>query len=557
MLTSRIASNSWYSHTVQELFVQQCLAHPEKPALVYRGNAVTFGELHDTVNRLSHALLQMGIQKGDVVSVLPSPTPEFAAIYFAVLQSGAVINPLNLLWGKLEFEGVLARNTPRVIISVDEYGSRNYLQMLHDAIPGLQAGVAHTTSTGIPELAHLVCVSTSGKHHDGLLMYQDLLERGGSYDAASLRAMARAGSATDIQFICQTSGTTGLSKSALWNHRSPLATVNFMARNLAYTEDDTYINLSPFYHNSGICALTLNLAYAGTTLHLMDSFNPVQALELIAEHRITSTFGFDAHWQGMRRAPNFDASRFTINKAVFAGEPNTYDLVLAMCPAGAKLNNLYAQTENGPLVSFADHDCMDYTINKYTHGRPLPGVQIVIKHIETGERLPQGMAGEICYKSPFMFQGYLKQPDATDKAYDAEGYFHSGDFGHLDNGYITFLGRLGGVVKSGGENVSTSRVSTLLLDRFPDEFEDVKTIGVSDPYWGAKVVSFVRMRPGLALRPTAELRAECRSTMAAYEIPQAFLVWEGEWPASPEGKIDFKRLQAQATETLACAGNTA
>ncbi|MEZ5646288.1 MAG: AMP-binding protein [Burkholderiaceae bacterium] len=181
-----------------------------------------------------------------------------------------------------------------------------------------------------------------------------------------------------------------------------------------------------------------------------------EALRLIERHGCTSTFGFDAHWQGMRRVPDFERYRFSITKAILAGEPRTYDLVRAMCPPGATINNLYAQTENGPLVSLADHDCVDEDINKYTHGRPLPGVQVVIKDIETGARPPQGQPGEICYKSPYLFRGYHAQSDETAKAFDDEGYFHSGDYGHLDNGYVTYLGRLGGVVKSGGENVSTA-----------------------------------------------------------------------------------------------------
>lgn len=295
----------------------------------------------------------------------------------------------------------------------------------------------------------------------------------------------------------------------------------------------------------------MNLAYCGTTLVLMDGFHPLGALKLIDRHRCTCTFGFDAHWQGMRRLPAFGQHQFTICKAILAGEPRTYDLVRAMCPPGATINNLYAQTENGPLVSLADHDCVDEAINKHTHGRPLPGVQVVIKDIETGERLPQGQPGEICYRSPFLFRGYHAQPDETLKAFDAEGYFHSGDYGHLDNGYVTYLGRLGGVIKSGGENVSTTRVTTQLLEILIDSVDDVKTLGVDDAYWGAKVVSFVRMRSGHGMPGAIALREACKGRMAAYEVPKEFLPWEGEWPVTPEGKIDFKSLLKKALELLA------
>jgi fatty-acyl-CoA synthase len=553
MYQKRALDNSWYHRTTQSLFAETCATQPDKTALVFEDEKTSFAELKQRVDRLSQALLDLGIDKGDVVSMLPSPTPEFACLYYAVLQIGAVINPLNLLWGVLEFEGVLPRNDPKLIVTVDHYGNRDYIQILKSAIPDLMWDGETASSAKIPALTGLVCMSRQGKRHEGFIDFNDLLARGTDCDAAHLSRLVQASRPTDIQFMCQTSGTTGLSKTALWDHRPPLASVNFAAKSLCYTENEAYLNLTPFYHNSGLFALNLNLTLTGCTLYLMEQFNPAKALDIIDKYGITSTFGFDAHWQGMSRAPNFLASRFTITKAVIAGEPKTYDLVRGMCPPGATVNNLYAQTENGPGVSFGDHDCMDYDINKHTHGRPLPGVQLIIKCLDTGERLPQGQAGEICYKSPFMFRGYHRQEQETREAFDADGYFHSGDFGSFDNGYITFLGRLGGVIKSGGENVSTLRVTNLLLELFKDEFDDAKTIGIPDPYWGTKVVSFVRTLENKPLQPTLELRERCKGFMAAYEIPQEFIAWKTEWPMSPEGKIDFRVLEKEALSQLAGA----
>lgn len=551
MLAERVAAHAWYHQTIPQLFAQTCTERPDKAALVFQDREISYRALRNEVDRLSQALLDLGVSKGDVVSTLPSATPEFASLYFATLQIGAVVNPLNLLWGTLELAGVLPRNAPRLIVTVDQHGGRDYLQLLRESVPDLQLeGDGRVSSLTIPSLRHLVCVSREGLRHTGVLDFQDMLASAPVADDAHLTQLREAGQPSDIQFICQTSGTTGLSKSALWDHRPPLATVNFAAKSLACTEDERYINLSPFYHNSGLFALNMNLALCGSTLYLMESFNPAQALQIIDRYCITATFGFDAHWQGLRRVPDFERHAFTITKAVLAGEPRTYDLVQSMCPPGASINNLYAQTENGPLVSFADHDCMDYEINKHTHGRPLPGVRVVIKDPESGERMRQGEAGEICYRSPFMFRGYLNQPQETEAAFDAEGYFRSGDYGHLDMGYITFLGRLGGVVKSGGENVSTTRVSTLLLEVFAERFDDVKTVGIPDPYWGARVVSFVRPRDAAPLADSATLREACKGRMATYEIPRDFLEWRGEWPVSPEGKIDFKVLLKDAQTRL-------
>lgn len=550
MLTQRLHSHGWYHRTIAQLFNQTCALKGDHVAIVFEDQKISFRDFHAQVQCVAQGLVDLGINKGDVVSTLPSPTPEFAALYFATLQVGAIVNPLNLLWGTQELQGVLQRNRPKLIVAVECQGTRDVLGLLQGALPDLANEAGRMRSASLPSLEHVVCVSRSGAVPPGYLGFGALCDPSRPVDHDRLQDMVAAGQPTDIQFMCQTSGTTSLSKSALWDHRPPLATAHFGARNLRITEDDRYINLAPFYHNSGIFALTMNLAYCGTTLVLMDGFHPLEALKLIDRYACTCTFGFDAHWQGMQRLPAFGQYRFTICKAILAGEPRTYDLVRAMCPPGATINNLYAQTENGPLVSLADHDCVDEAINKHTHGRPLPGVQVVIKDIETGERLPQGLPGEICYRSPFLFRGYHAQPDETRKAFDAEGYFHSGDYGHLDNGYVTYLGRLGGVIKSGGENVSTTRVTTQLLDIFADTVDDVKTLGVDDPYWGAKVVSFIRMRSGHPMPDAGALHHACKGKMAAYEVPKNFLPWEGEWPVSPEGKIDFKALLKKAQALL-------
>ena len=549
MLAGRIHRNDWYHYPVQQLFVQTCEERGNLAALIFEGQTITFAELREQVDALTAGLIELGIGAGDVVSVLPSPTPEFVVVYFAVLQSGAIFNALNMLWGTAEFAGVIERNQPRLIITVDELNGRDYPKVLRDSIGDLQTTSTGVASARIPALERLVCIPRHGTAPDGFTDIAQIVAVAGDAIRTQIRDRVAAARPTDVQFICQTSGTTGLSKSALWNHRSPLATANFTARNLGLDDHDSMVNLSPFFHNSGICvAMTMGTAYAGIPVHLSERFVPADALKMIAEHRITATFGFDAHWQGLRRDPSFDKKAFTLNKAVIAGEPRTYDLVTSMCPDGATVSNLYAQTENGPLIAMNDYACVDERINKYTNGRPIPGVEVVIKDVDSGARLPQGDAGEICYKSPFMFVGYVKQDDEYARAIDDEGYFHSGDYGTLDGGYVTFLGRLGGVVKSGGENVSTLRVTAQLLEVFADEFDDVQTIGVDDEYWGTKVVTFVRPKPGVAVGSRAQLRARCKGIMADYEIPQEFYPWDGAWPASPEGKLDTKVLRRRIGE---------
>ncbi len=513
MFQARMVENRWFNLTVQQLFTQTCLDRPDKTAIIFGDMKITFRDLLENVHRLSQALINLGVSRGDHVVMLPTPCPEFICLYLATLQIGAVINPLNLLWGILDFQGVLERNDPKVIVTVDRLGSRDFIKTIRDSIPDLGYKGENVSSDHIPTLKRLVSLSREGEKHEGFLDFSEVMKFGGDYSEEDMIRRAGEGECTDIQFICQTSGSTGLSKSVLWDHRPPLATAYFMGKNLGFTEEDSYLNLAPIYHNSGIVALNLNLVLAGTTLFLMEQFNPQKAVELIDKHKITTTFGFEAHWQAMKRVSDFDRYDFTIKKALIGGEPKTYDLVREMCrKENVIINTLYAQTENGPLVACNDYDCVLYGLKKYTNGRPLPGVELVIRDLENEEKLPPGKPGEICYRSPFLFKGYYKQEEETKRLFDKDGYFHSGDFGTFDNGYVVFLGRLGGVVKCGGENVSTLRVTSLLMDRFAEDFDDVNTVGVPDPYWGTKVVSWVRLKAGQVLRSTGELRNQCKGS---------------------------------------------
>jgi fatty-acyl-CoA synthase len=553
MLQERMNANRWFHSTVQELFAETCRDRPERTAIVFEDAPVTFGELQDQVNRFSQVLMDMGVGPGDHVTVLPTVSPEFACAYFATLQVGALINPLNLLWGEIEFTGILARNDPKVIVTIDENRGRDYVQLLRTCIPDLEIGDGGVSSERIPSLRHLVSLSRKGNRHDGFLDFNDLMEQATKVDEAEIVRRIEKAACTDIQFMCQTSGSTGLSKSALWTHRPPLASSHFVARATGYTEDDSFLCMSPFFHNSGINALNMVLAYSGTPMYLMENFDPQLAMELMDRYQPTSTVGFDAHYQALRMVQQSTGRRFSLTKVLGAITPQTYDMIEKELCKGRDVNivMLYAQTENGPAVSFGEPDCMSHELKRSTNGRPLAGVAVVIKDIATGEKLAPDRQGEICYKSPFMMSGYYKQEEETKKVFDEEGYLHSGDYGTFKDGYICFLGRLGGVVKSGGENVSTTYVSSLLLEIFPDDFEDVLTFGVPDPYWGSRIVSFVRMKPGRKRMPIKEIRGMCKGKMAEYEIPKDILEWEGPWPMTVVGKMDFEALEKALEERLA------
>lgn len=548
----RKIENQWFHSTVQGLFHETCERNKKKTALVYEDRELSYEDLRISVYKTSQALIRLGIKRGDRVSILPTSSIEFTFVYFSVLQVGAIVNPLNLLWGEIEYRSILPRNDPKLIITIDKNGGRNYIKLLRDSIPDLEINGEGVLSASIPSLNYLISVSRDNSSHEGFIDFQQFQESGDDYDETGIVQLVKSATCEDIQFMCQTSGSTGLSKSVLWNHRPPLATAHFWLKGLALDERDTYLNMSPYYHNSGLSMINMMLVLKGTTVFLMENFDPHLAVDIIEKYRPNVTGGFDAHFRAIDAVLDNRDVEFTPTKFLGAVSTAVYDLIKNEMCKGRKIliANIYGQTENGPGVAIVESDCVSERIRRDTNGRPFPGVEIVIKDYSSSQKLGDGREGEICYRSPFMFSGYYKQEIETRKLFDEDGFIHSGDYGYLDGGYLKFIGRLGDIVKTGGENVSTIYVSESLLELFTGYFDDVLTIGIPDSYWGTKLVSWVRSTEGEQLKPSQELREKCKNLMAEYEIPKEFLEWKGAWPTTGVGKIDFDVLKTKAIEAL-------
>ena len=542
MLAERILNKSWFYSTVQELFIDTCQRQPNKIAIVFEGEKITYQELHENVNKVSSFLIDLGVEPGDHITVLPTTCPEFVYLYFATLQIGAVYNPLNILWGEDELKAIIERNSPKVIVTVDQYKEKNFISIIKKICEDIKMRKGN-------DVKQLVAVSSQMKQYKGFEAFSNC--QSSTNQIQEIKKRLETQTCTDIQWLCQTSGSTGISKSALLNHRTPLAVANFCAKNMGLTNSDSYLNLAPFFHNSGLNTMNLALAYAGLTLFLMEKFDPKKAVELINENKITATFGFVAHFHGMKQIPHFEEYSFSIKKLILAGDSQHYKVVREMMKGDdVVICTLYGQTEHGGLVSISEHDCMNPYMNQHLNGRPFPGIEVIIKDLVTGERVLDSQPGEIWYRSPFLFKGYYKQPDETKKSFDKEGFFKSGDYGTMENGYVKFMGRLGGVIKSGGENISTFEVNLRLMNLFSDRWEDLQTIGIPDEYWGMKLIAWVRTKTDQEKLTSSEIKEKCKGKLAEFEIPKSFLYWEGDWPVTVEGKINMKKLTETAINKL-------
>lgn len=545
-----------FEQTAQQLLDRRTEEHPEKSAFVYVTDGdeqvTTFAELQAEANRVAAALHAHGIGPGDHVAILLENRPEYISLVYGVLRLGAVVNPYNAMWGEEELQAVLHRSDPALVVTMDA-DDGEYVGMVSEAIPDLQVeSDGRVRSEAIPTLDHIVALSDGERSRDHYLEYEAFVAAGDDVDHDEWSPAEEPPDPEDVQFLLQTSGTTGISKSAMLTHQSLVPNAYFIGRSIGIQTDDRFINFSPFYHNAGlVTGILMNTAVVGSTLYFQPQFDPETALAVIDEYGIESTFGFGTMYAALRNAPNYDATTFPIRKALIAATPSQYEQAVAMSDAPPNervFANLYAQTESGPLVSVVDADDPNPDLRKYSNGQPLPGIEVTVKDPETGEHLPSGEPGEICYRGWSVFEGYYEQPERTAEGWDDDGYWHSGDYGRFEGGYVYFDGRLDDVVKTGGENVSTRAVETFLGDTF-DDIADVAVVGVPDEYWGQRIVAFIEYAPGADHRSTEAWREACKGRIADYKIPQNFFEID-EWPATETGKIVYDRLETEALARL-------
>jgi long-chain acyl-CoA synthetase len=187
----------------------------------------------------------------------------------------------------------------------------------------------------------------------------------------------------------------------------------------------------------------------------------------------------------------------------------------------------YGMTESASAVTYNDY---------YRHvigsiGTAVPGVEVQIRDISTGEMLPTGAEGEICIRGSNIMKGYLNNPEATKETFwhlekgrkrHEDGWFRSGDIGYIDKeGYVFIVDRLKDMIITGGENVYPREVEEVLFT--VPEIEECAVIGLPDKEWGEKVAAFIIPKPGKTIN-TDELKAFLKTKMAPFKVPKVYVV---------------------------------
>ena len=373
---------------------------------------------------------------------------------------------------------------------------------------------------------------------------------GAVYGGAGTEPLSIAGAANseDPSYIIFTSGTTAMPKGAICPQRAFSGGATAYSATLKMTEDDRFVGMLPIFHLTG--PVMLGAAHCvGAAIHLVGVFDTGRILDEIEKGRCTCTVGFPTNITKLMGDPTFGQRDLSSFQKVNVGGTAAYHDHLRQVWPMQILGQPYGSTECGGAVALTDPDDPDPVAKRNASGSILPGIEVKIIDPATGELCPPGVAGDICYRGWCRFAGYLTGTAPGDDSIDEDGFFHSGDYGHVDEaGHLYYRGRYKMMIKTGGENVSEVEIE-MFLEGEIEPIEMAQVVGVPDEVWGEAVLAFVQLRPGNGNLKSEDLRDLCRGKIANFKIPRHFVVLEpSDWPLAASGKMDKPALRKLGLE---------
>lgn len=533
--------------TIPKLIRNAALTWPDKPALKFKGQIVTYKEQYEKISSLITGFQSLGIKKGDHVAVLMGGYPEWFYTSYALASIGAVIVPVNVTFKHDELLRVLKYSDAKALIIMDDYRMFSYIDMIKEIIPEIVGSdPGFLESKQCPTLKTIITFSTSKKTYPSFYDFEDVLNSGVNYNERSIDELIDNVKPDDISYILFTSGSTGYPKPVLRSNISNVGIAHHM--NNGINEKDIVLGYLPFYHIAGCIYIGLGAALKGSTIILMEHFDPEEALKQIEVEKVTQIGGFDTHFKLLASHPNFKKTDISsIKKVILAGGPEWYTELQEMGLQNTTITHHYGFSE-GTGVAMPLDESNEY-IRKNSNGKAFPGVKIKIIDPRTEQELPPNTAGEICLKGWTLFQGYYKMPKETAESFDSNNFFHTGDYGWVDeNGYLFYRGRYKNMIKTGGENVSEREVE-MFLESHPD-IKVVQVIGVPDQKWGEVVLALIETQSGDSISKK-ELKDFSTNKISEFKIPKHIVeILSEEWPITPTGKYNKEKLREIAIDRL-------
>ncbi len=494
---------------VSNIFKPQAAENPDATAILFETLRITYGELDRLVNRVADGLLKLGLKRGDVLSIFLPSRPELIIGYLAAVRAGLTVNVLNAMLREQEVAYILQDCATRAVL-VDT-----------KRLPILEA-----IRTEIEALSAVVVLGESV--NDQYYPYESVLDSGtDQFEPVDFQD-------GDLCHLMYTSGTTGRPKGVMATHRNVWHNATHFGK-VHFQPTDTIMVATPIFHCWGLVNGTFGMLSKGGTVITVERFYPDRALSDIERLKPTIFQGVPPMFNLLLRQPELDKRE--ISSVVFCLSAATKMPENLIHQVEQRLNWRYAEAWGLTEVSCVGTTAPYKDTRIGSCGKGMDDGEIKVVD-EQGAILPVGQQGELCIRGTCVTKGYLNKPEATKEAFDAEGWFHSGDVAYMDTaGYAYIVDRKKDMINVGGEKVFPSEVEDMMLSHA--KIKDLVIVGIPDDLKGEAPKAFIVLREGQTATEE-EIRAYCKEKMAPYKVPVAVEFIE-EVPRAASGKA-LRRL---------------
>lgn len=537
--------------TIGQVLETTARRHADREALVFPhlGRRWTWRQFAADVDAAARGLLALGITTGEHVALWATNVPEWVLLQFTTARIGAVLVNINPAYRPFELQYVLRQSDAVALFLVDQFKTSNYFTMLAEVCPEIAtANEGHISSPQYPRLRNIVAIK--GHPPRGLMLWEQMVERGRGVSSAELDRISRSLNAQQAINIQYTSGTTGFPKAATLSHRNLLLNAYHVGGCQELSEEDRLCIPVPFYHCFGCVLGTLACAVYGTTMIIpAEYFQAGPTLDALEQERATALYGVPTMYIAQLQDPSFAKRRITtLRTGIMSGAPCPIEVMRQVIDklGPRELTIAYGQTEASPVITQTRTDD-PLELRVETVGRPLPDVEVQIVDPATGAALPDNEQGELCARGHVVMLGYYNNPEATKTAIDNEGWLHTGDLAiRLPNGYYKITGRLKDMVIRGGENVYPREIEEFLFTH--PAVEQVSVVGVPDPKYGEELCAWIKLKAGQTATAD-DIRAFCKAQLAHFKVPRYVKLVEA-FPQTVTGKIQKFKIRDSMKEEL-------
>lgn len=539
--------------TIYEYLYNNNKDFPRDIAILYFSRKITYKELFENIDRCANALLSLGVQAGEIVTIALPSIPEALYLVYALNKIGAVANMIHPLAGEKETVHYLNEVNSRIFFLFD-----GTYRIMKDAIRQTNVSKAIVISAGesLPNGLKQLYFLRSGnaKTENGIFFgWKWFISKGKGITASEFRK-----DADTAAIISHTGGTTGEPKGVMCSDKNANALMHQIVCNFTYNRQGTSLAVLPPFVNYSLIEAMMAMLAIGYKVVLIPDYKPLMLGKYIKKYRPNIVLSIPAYWEAILKIQDISQIDMSCFEQIYAGgeaisreNEEAVNKVLLSCGSKTPLLKGLGSTE---MTGGATQTYVDCNIPGSV-GIPLVKLSCKIVSLDNNEELDYYEEGEICFSGDTVMMGYYNNEPATKEIIkihsDGRRWLHTGDLGYIDqNGVIFVTGRIKRIIMTKGTDKQVTKM-------FPDRIEKtilkhtaVETccvIGISDieRIHYAKAFIVLEKRSVQSDRLAEEIFSLCRKELPDYMIPEE-IEFIDELPRTERGKIDYRALEEMA-----------